>query len=158
MCTIVTRIIKGTNDKYSIRSDGLIFSHVSNKILKYREDRDGYYRTNIYNSDGKLITVRAHTLVATHFISTVDIKGKVVNHIDFNRKNNNVDNLEWVTVLDNHKHSAEAGRTLMPKATPVQVNGNSYVSLSQASKQEKIPLTTLFNKLRKGNIDGIKYI
>lgn len=50
-----------------------------------------------------------HRLVALTFISNPENKEEV-NHIDFNRQNNNVENLEWVTRKENVERSYEAGR------------------------------------------------
>jgi len=50
-----------------------------------------------------------HRLVAQHFL--IKIEGSdVVNHIDANRKNNNVNNLEWVTTKENIHHTIKLGR------------------------------------------------
>ena len=47
---------------------------------------------------------RINRLVAQAYIPNVDNK-PCVNHIDLNRINNNVDNLEWVTHQENIQHS-----------------------------------------------------
>ena len=54
-------------------------------------------------------TVDIHRMVAQAFIPNPFNK-KVVNHIDFDHTNNNVENLEWVTVYENTKHSASHNR------------------------------------------------
>lgn len=55
--------------------------------------------------DGKTETRRVHRLVAEAFIPNPENKSDV-NHIDFNRSNNCVENLEWTTRQENCLHSA----------------------------------------------------
>jgi len=47
-----------------------------------------------------------HRLVAEAFIDNPENK-KFVNHIDYNKSNNNIDNLEWVTASENMIHSKQ---------------------------------------------------
>jgi DNA gyrase/topoisomerase IV subunit A len=66
------------------------------------------YRTIILHKDGKAHTFQVHRLVAMAFIPNSDNKPQV-NHIDCNKKNNHVENLEWVTQEENMKHASENG-------------------------------------------------
>ena len=66
--------------------------------------KDGYH---MYNVHGK--KHQAHRLVAQAFIGQIGI-GLVVNHIDFSRSNNSVENLQICTVKENAQHSAKSGR------------------------------------------------
>jgi len=73
------------------------------RIMKPALDGNGYLRTVLKRNDGKLSTVKVHRIICATFKG--DVKGKCVNHIDFNRTNNNIDNLEWVSIQENNKHS-----------------------------------------------------
>ena len=72
------------------------------KIMKPALDTNGYLRTVLKRKDGKLCTIKVHRIICAAFHG--DVKDKCVNHIDFNRSNNHIDNLEWVTVQENNKH------------------------------------------------------
>ncbi len=75
------------------------------KIKKFYTDENGYFRTNL-QFDGKRVKPGQHQLVALTFIPNPENKPEV-NHIDGNKKNNAISNLEWATQLENKKHAAE---------------------------------------------------
>ena len=66
--------------------------------------KSAYYQIRLGKSYTKSkYSVYVHRLVAEAFIPNPDNKPQV-NHIDGNRHNNNVDNLEWVTIQENVSH------------------------------------------------------
>lgn len=92
-------------EHYEITKDGKVFSTYTNKYLKYRKDKDGYFDvTLIYNSEGKRMPFRVHRLIALKYISNPN-NYKIVNHKDLNKQNNCLENLEWV----NHKINTQHG-------------------------------------------------
>ena len=52
---------------------------------------------------------RLHRLVAEHFIKKKSDMYTDINHIDGNKQNNTVDNLEWCTRSENMKHAIKTG-------------------------------------------------
>lgn len=76
---------------------------VNEKLLSLGKDKDGYFMA-ILCQDGIKKTVKIHRLVANAFIDKIDGKD-IVNHIDSNKSNNNLSNLEWVSSLENSCHS-----------------------------------------------------
>ena len=85
--------------KYLIYKDGRVYSKKSNIFLKPRKDTNGYLCVDLCKN-GKRKTFRIHRLVAIHFIDNLENK-PCVDHIDGNKKNNNIDNLRWVTQIEN---------------------------------------------------------
>jgi len=85
-----TRFIKGKIVPSSIRS----------KTCKYL-----YFKVS---KDNRNYSEAVHRAVAKAFIPNPDNKA-MVNHIDGNKLNNNVCNLEWVTCSENHKHAFKLG-------------------------------------------------
>ena len=77
------------------------------KILKLVIDKDGYLRVNLYKN-GKQYNKKVHRLVTAAFIPNPEGKTEV-NHIDGNKTNNRVENLEWVTHSENIQHAWESG-------------------------------------------------
>jgi len=73
--------------------------------------KEGYYIARLRKTPLKR-DVRIHTLVAEAFLIKPKGKHICVNHLDGNKLNNHIDNLEWTTLALNCKHASEIG--LMP--------------------------------------------
>jgi hypothetical protein len=109
--------IKGYNGVYQISSLGRVKTSKRKKARRsagkpFTEERIHTQRLRLgypvvrLSKNKKIKTYQIHRLVASHFISEIP-KDFVVNHIDFNIKNNDVSNLEIVTRAQNSRH----GRT-----------------------------------------------
>lgn len=82
--------------------NGKLTHRLKEKIMKPYEVNGGYLQICL-NKNGKRKPFKVHRLVAEHFLDNTYDK-KEVNHKDRNVKNNNVNNLEWVTPKENMKH------------------------------------------------------
>ena len=101
------RDILGFEGLYQITDEGKVYSVRSQKFLKPRKDKDGYLLVNLYK-DKKQYTRKVHRLTAQAFLDNPDNKTEV-NHIDCDRTNNNVSNLEWATHRENVIWQAKNG-------------------------------------------------
>ena len=86
-------------------------------LTEFPKDRDGYYRCSVQKLDGTWTSQPVHRLVAKAFIDNPYNKD-IVNHIDGNRINNKVENLEWVTAKENVYHSFKYGNRNICKEVP----------------------------------------
>ena len=77
------------------------------RLLKPSNTSTGYKKVELCK-DGKRKGFKVHRLVAIAFIPNPDNKPEV-NHIDGNKINNNIDNLEWVTSSEKTIHAYETG-------------------------------------------------
>lgn len=80
----------------------------NNTLLKLIKTKKGYLVVNL-PFGGKIKQCFVHRLVAEAFIPNKKNK-PVINHIDNNPLNNNIWNLEWVTVAENRAHTVKQGR------------------------------------------------
>lgn len=88
---------KKTNNQYSYKE---IF-------LKKALDNNGYLKVSLHKNK-KQITKVIHKLVAEAFIKNPN-NYNVINHIDGNKQNNRIDNLEWCTYSHNNKEAYRLG-------------------------------------------------
>ena len=94
------------NGYYSISNLGRI-KNINGTIMKTRIRKDGYEVVSLRNKSKYKIEY-IHILVAKSFIQRPTEKTEV-NHIDANKSNNIVSNLEWVTRRENHLHAVALG-------------------------------------------------
>lgn len=101
--------IKGYEGLYQISNLGNVKSVYKNGNFKILIGgiKNGY-RQVILVKDGKRKYINVHRLVAEAFIPNKENKSQV-NHIDGNKLNNKVDNLEWCTQSENMKHAYKIG-------------------------------------------------
>ena len=101
--------IPSLNNRYFVNAYGDIKSYLRNttgKLLK-QQDYYGYKKVLVRPGDGRSRMVFVHRLVAEVFLRW--FIGAEINHIDGNKGNNSVDNLEWVTHQRNIDHCYEIG-------------------------------------------------
>ena len=105
----IWRDIVDYENKYQVSNFARVKSFCKGKVklLKLDVDNKGYLRVGLYKN-GKQKMCLVHILVAKAFIPNPDNK-PCVNHIDGNKQNNSIENLEWVTSSENIVHAYELG-------------------------------------------------
>lgn len=80
---------------------------VKGVIRRLKKNNRGYILVTV-KSKGKECTCLIHRLVAMAFLENPNNLPEV-NHIDNNKENNSLENLEWITSKDNHNHAISKG-------------------------------------------------
>ena len=89
---------------YEISNNGSVRNNKTGKLLKVVTNNHGYHLVCLSHKNTKQ-TGYIHRLVAEAFVPTdLDTRISVVNHIDGNKSNNAIENLEWTTHAENTYH------------------------------------------------------
>lgn len=100
----VFKMVNGYEGLYSVSNLGSVFTHGKrSRLLKPGLDTSGYHTVSLYK-EGKTLSNSVHRLVALAFVEGYK-EGLQVNHIDENKTNNIIYNLEWVTQQYNMEYS-----------------------------------------------------
>ena len=132
----IFKIIPNTNEQYMISNYGNVFSKYINRNLKKSITPSGYYFVVLYMDDKKPVSHYVHRLVAKAFINNNDENKKYVNHKDFNKLNNNVDNLEWVTFKENVQYTCLHGRNYKDTKKLLNYNENKKLKCKLFDKND----------------------
>jgi len=96
------------------RSNG-VTQTFKERMLKFNFNKSGYIHIH-FSSLGIKKSFYLHRLVAEAFIQNPEGKPQV-NHIDGNKCNNKVSNLEWNTHTENTQHAFDIGLNIQAKGT-----------------------------------------
>jgi hypothetical protein len=140
-------------ENYLITKDGDIYRNITYRKLKCSSDKNGYLKIRLLNKSGRK-SMFLHRLLAIQFIPN-PLNKPFINHIDGNKSNNKLNNLEWCTHKENMKHAWDNNLykdytesiKKANNATSIEVfdtlNNIKYKSMSEMSRLLKIPFTTL---------------
>lgn len=87
--------------KYEVFPDGSIWSYARNKWMKPILNKKGYYYIKLSDNDDKIKNYRLHRVVYESVTGQPIPEGLQVNHIDEDKTNNHISNLNLMTCKDN---------------------------------------------------------
>lgn len=164
--------IKGYEGYYEVSNYGRIKSlgrwvsrlvrggfYKKERIVNKAANSSGYYELRFSVDKNKSKTNMIHRVVASHFLPNPENKPEV-NHIDGNKTNNSVENLEWATRSENQYHAYATGLKKPAKSTrPGKWHGGSKPIIQtlpdgREVKWESIRMAAANLGLSSGNISG----
>ncbi|MFW5411600.1 HNH endonuclease [Aerococcus urinaeequi] len=108
---VIWKDVEGFEGLYKVSSEGVLIGTsrrgTKGGVVKQHKMKHEYMEYHLYKNC-KRYHEYAHRLIAKHFIPNPDNK-PFINHIDGNRANNSIKNLEWVTNEENVRHAVRTG-------------------------------------------------
>lgn len=161
-------------DRYLVSNTGRVISTARGKAkeLKPQQDAIGYLHYRLYPEDESLGSYgpgrgkrprlyKAHRLCLETFSPTLDTTLEV-NHINGNKHDNRLTNLEWMTKSDNMRHSYETGLRVFQSLKTAKANRRPLVAIYKDGTERYFEgniiakfglgcsLGTIANRLRDG--------
>lgn len=134
--------IEGYNGYYQVSSVGRVKSfnspnkQISEFIMKQNINRYGYM-TIKFEVNGKRVSFLVHRLVANAFIPKIENK-EIVNHLNGNKQDNRIENLEWTTTAGNNQHAYDTNLRSQKKGSDSNCSGaktSCSIEIIQLSKE-----------------------
>lgn len=137
---------------YSVSSSGSVRNDNRMSLLKPTTNHKGYLYV-VLSKDGKTTTKKIHRLVAESFIDNPDNKPQV-NHIDGNKQNNDVSNLEWCTNQENQDHFWRVIKNKQYKKRPINRRSYALSENPRARKVLRVNDNKVYNCLTEAALDS----
>ena len=117
---------------YTIYEDGTVYNHILGKVVKsFPMKQTGYWMIGIYDDSHKQRHQYLHRLLAICFLENPNNLPEV-HHVDGDKSNNNISNLEWISRIDNRRK---------------RIYGRGEVPVKQQLRMKKYYLKTKLNEL-----------
>lgn len=143
--------IPGFDGLYEVSDQGRVLSKRTNLLLKPNIMNHGYVCVHLYSGGKRSRVVKTiHQLVALAFIPNPH-NCREVNHKNFLRRDNRVENLEWVTRSENVRHAVAAGRRVRPEK---RVRGINLISNNIVTFESQIAAEIAIRGKQTGGISG----
>jgi len=142
--------------KYSITKKGEVYSHYRNRNMTPKLKNTGYLVVNL-RKNNKPYQKRIHRLVAGAYLPNPN-NYKVVNHIDGNKRNNKLENLEWCTNSDNINHAIKTNLQKLSYKKVIQIDSTTnkiikiHNSVKEAALCAGISMTSMTTACKNGKI------
>ena len=126
------------NTNYLVSKNGQVYNIKTKILLKQTPNQSGYIRYTL-RINNQNYSKQAHILVLETW-TNYDLTGKVVNHIDGNKVNNNINNLQVVSKSENTKHAIYCLNKLGKHILEELDDGTTkeYQSIMEAARKKNV--------------------
>lgn len=152
--------------RYAIARDSTIINRETGECLGCYLTTGGYLSVNLYYAPQKSKSVRVHRLLMETFYPCEDMDILVVDHLNSNPRDNRLENLEWVTVMENVQRASRRGRMSQFKVPVETLNPYTgertwYESKSACAKALGLSYMAMRPRLLRGDHivypEGLQY-
>lgn len=123
-------------DKYEVYPDGHIFSYYTNKFLKPKTNKNGYQVVLLYDNEGNRKMYYLHRVVYEAVSGEPIPPNMQVNHIDENKENNAISNLNLMSPKQNTNYGTCISRRANTQSKQVGAFKNGKLVITFKSTQE----------------------
>lgn len=142
-------------DCYIIDDMGKIRNINTGNYIKISKNHNGYIRVSLMKKGGGTTSIQYHRLLMMLFKPTENMEKLQINHIDGNKENNALNNLQWVTTQENIHHAIKTGLTNFSYYTEKDaklvidlLKSNKYTD-KEISKITGFPVRSFIAKIRR---------
>jgi len=149
----IGKIDENDFSNYYINKEGVVINKKNNnKIIKTHTNDNGYKVIHLYYSANEKKHFQLHRLIGKYFLKDgeeyYNNSNYVINHIDENKSNNNINNLEWITYKNNTIHSIGKKVAKINKDTNEVIK--VYNTITEAYEELNKPWSSLITKVCNG--------
>jgi len=149
--------LNNSETKYSIYSNGDCINTETNRLLKRKFNRTNGYESYTLSHKNKQYTRYVHRLIGEYFLR-LDIDTKLqINHIDGNKVNNMLENLEVVDASGNMQHAVRTKLLKTKNVYQYNIDGTfveKYGSAQQAKSKTNVSIKSISICAIEGGIGG----
>ena len=132
---------------------GIIYSYKSNSTIGHLNN-DGYYCTTMYDDNGNRKTIRHHRIIWETAFGEIP-NGFEIHHIDHNRTNNSISNLELVEASQHKKnHFSGKNNPMYGKQNPKRSELNKQNTKSVGCYNLSDELIKIYSSIKETSSDG----
>jgi len=124
--------------KYMVSQSGEIYSSYIKRLCCHTILPNGYCKIKLMSDTGIYKDLYIHVLVAMAYLNYIPSKNTVINHIDGNKGNNNLDNLQIVTPSENMIHSIKLNYNKIFRRPVYYINTEGFTIQYKSAKEASI--------------------
>ena len=118
-------------------SNGVVYDTVKNKEVPIWKNKSGYCHVSLF-AEGKRRIFKVHRLVASIYLENPNPEEyDEINHIDGNKENNDVSNLEWCNSFLNNKHARDTGLNNIVESNKRRWNDENFSKSARKNMSKK---------------------
>ena len=121
--SVVTKDIPGYEGRYTVNSNGEVYSNLTNKFLVKCDDTYGYHTVNL-QTNNKSKTFKVHRLVASAFLQNPN-NHPHIDHSNRDRTDNRISNLKYASYSENARNKGPVVRRA-PELMNIQTKKTTF--------------------------------
>lgn len=142
------------DEKYEVSNKGRIRNRKTQRHLSLHVKNDGYVIVSLKDKNSYIV----HRMVGKLFINKNNEEQNEINHIDGNKQNNKVENLEWCTRKENMQHAFDNGLINLKKKSPFKIVENIEGEIWKDINKHPNYKISNFGRISKNNYLVSQYI